>query len=191
MKPQLIVYIHGFSSSGHGTKALLFKERFKNSTFLHPSLSYIPNLAISTLENIIESFNNQYEILLMGSSLGGYYSIYLSQKYQLRAVLINPAVASHATLKKYAGLNPSFFDGSKFEMQASHLEFLQTLEVQEVKNQNNILLLLQKGDEVLDYKNALNKFPHAQLVLEDGGDHGFCDIEKHFETIERFIHFSK
>lgn len=184
---QLIIYIHGFSSSGHGTKALLFKEHFKEHLFLNPSLSYAPQLAISTLENIIETFQNTYEIILMGSSLGGYYTLYLSQKYQLKAILINPAVRSGETLKKYAGLNPSFFDGSKFEMTDSHLAYLHTLEVQNVSNQENILLMLQSGDEVLNYKEALEKLPDAQLLLEEGGDHGFCDIEKHFLVIDQFL----
>ena len=186
-KEKLIIYIHGFASSGNGTKAQLFKQHFKDITYLNPSLSHIPQLAIETLENIISAFQAHYEIILMGSSLGGYYTLYLSQKYHLRAILINPAIKSHATLKKYEGLNPSFFDGSRFEMTLKHLEFLHTLECQEVHAQEKILLLLQKGDAVLDYKDALNKLPKVNIVLEEGGDHGFCDIEKHFERIDSFL----
>ena len=49
----MIIYIHGFGSSGHGGKATLFKDQFKEEIIL-PSLSYVPSLAIHTLEQLIE-----------------------------------------------------------------------------------------------------------------------------------------
>ncbi|MEN8717249.1 MAG: YqiA/YcfP family alpha/beta fold hydrolase, partial [Sulfurovum sp.] len=49
----MILYIHGFGSSGHGGKASLFREYFEDEVIV-PSLSYVPNLAIDTIEQIIE-----------------------------------------------------------------------------------------------------------------------------------------
>lgn len=54
-----------------------------------------------------------YNITLIGSSLGGFYSIYLAQKYNLKAILINPSIESHKTLKTYVGEHTNF-DGSKY-----------------------------------------------------------------------------
>ena len=45
------------------------------------------------------------------------------------------------------------------------------------------LLLLQKGDDVLDYREAMEKIPNAQLVLEEGGTHPFEGIERCFERV--------
>ena len=45
----MIIYIHGFGSSGEGHKAKQFREYFKDDGFIAPSLSYIPDLAIKTL----------------------------------------------------------------------------------------------------------------------------------------------
>ena len=184
---KLYIYIHGFASSGQGGKAQLFKTHYKDEHYLCPSLSYVPALAIDTLENIIESFHKSYEIILLGSSLGGFYSLYLSQKYDLRAVLINPAMVSFDTLGRYEGFNTNFFDGSQFEMRAEHLDFLRMLYIDEIENQSKLLLMLQKGDEVLDYRLALKRLDRAAVILEEGGNHSFDGIEAHFETIDAFI----
>ena len=96
----MIIYIHGFGSSGHGGKASLFREYFEDEV-IAPSLSYVPNLAIDTLEQLIEMLLEKGETVgLVGSSLGGYYSIYLANKYDLKAVLINPAIYPYKTLDK-------------------------------------------------------------------------------------------
>ncbi|MBU1667704.1 esterase [bacterium] len=184
----MIIYIHGFGSSGLGGKANQMREYFKSKgiPFIAPSLSYVPELAISTLEELINSYN---DVTLIGSSLGGYYSIYLAEKYKLKAVLINPAVQSAKTLKRavdLTGYAPNFYDGSSFGWNASHLEMLQKYAVDEVTS-DDYLLLLQTGDDVLDYREATAKIPQAITIIEEGGTHPFEEIERHFETIETFL----
>lgn len=182
----MIIYIHGFGGSGEGSKAKAFREYFKSldEGFIAPSLSYIPELAIKTLEELIESYKD--EVKLIGSSLGGFYTIYLAQKYELKGVLINPSIFPCETLKKLIGYAPSFYDDSSFEFRESHIKMLKNYKADEV-NQNNFMLLVQKGDEVLDYKEAVNKFVNASVVTEEGGSHGYDHIERHFERIREFI----
>lgn len=50
-----------------------------------------PAETVEQLEKLIQSLNSK-ELMLMGSSLGGYYATYLSDKYNGPAALINPAV---------------------------------------------------------------------------------------------------
>lgn len=59
--------------------------------------------------------NNHYDITLVGSSLGGYYSLYLSQKYGLKAVLINPCLEPHNIIKLFLGENKNS-DGSTYTL---------------------------------------------------------------------------
>ncbi len=184
----MIIYIHGFGSAGQGGKANLFREYFKSKgqPFIAPSLSYVPELAISTLEELINSYD---DVQLIGSSLGGYYAIYLAEKYGLKAVLINPAVQSSKTLKRAVNLQgkaPNYYDGSSFEWNENHLEMLKAYSVERVES-DSYLLLLQKGDDVLDYREAMEKIPNAQLVLEEGGTHHFEGIERYFERVEGFL----
>ncbi len=183
----MILYIHGFGSSSESFKAKLVKEYFKKEGVLAPSLSYIPDLAIGTLEDIIKFFQNKGErIFLMGSSLGGFYAMYLSEIYSLKAVLINPAVKAPESLKRAIPQAISYYDGSRFEWNENHIKMLQKYDVTPA-NQKDLLLMLQKGDEVLDYKEALEKLKDANLILEEGGSHHFEGFKNHFKTIEDFF----
>jgi len=76
----MILYIHGYGGHGLGVKSSQLREYCKTQgvDFLAPSLSYIPDLALQTLEEIIE--NIQGGVTLVGSSLGGFYAIYLAHK---------------------------------------------------------------------------------------------------------------
>ena len=181
----MILYIHGFASSGQGAKARLFREycKEKHIKFIAPSLSYIPELAILTLQELIESYDEK--ITLIGSSLGGYYALYLAKKYALNAVLINPSIYPYETLKKVEKYPANFYDGATFEWNGQHIESLKAYEVNDV-NAVKSLLLLQKGDVTLDYKEALNKLPNAEIILEEGGSHSFENIQRHFDRITAF-----
>jgi len=184
----MIIYIHGFGSSGLGGKALQFRDYFKEKalSFVAPSLSYVPELAMDTLEQLIESYDE--EVTLIGSSLGGFYAIYLAEKYGLKAVLINPAVDSSKTLKRVLEMGDramNYYDGSDFTWQSSYVEMLKGYRVNEI-NKGEYLLFLQTADDILDYREALEKLPKAQTIVEEGGTHPFEGIERHFELIEAF-----
>ena len=181
----MIIYIHGFGSHGLGSKANAFRNYFKDKkeAFIVPSLSYIPDLAIQTLEELIESYN---DVKLIGSSLGGYYALYLVEKYRLKAVLINPSIYPYVTLKKVLGEAPSFYDESHFSWLPSHLDMLKKYETVPVK-QKNIMLLLQKGDETLDYEEAVKKLPNAKQIVEEGGSHSFDGVERWLVEVEGFL----
>ncbi|SFV52667.1 Putative esterase, fig/349521.5.peg.5248 homolog [hydrothermal vent metagenome] len=51
------------------------------------------------------------------------------------------------------------------------------------------LLLVQKGDDVLDYRDAIKKIPNAKMIIEERGTHQFERIERHFEKIKDFFEF--
>jgi len=67
---------------------------------------------------------------------------------------------------------------------------LQKYRVDEVKN-GEYLLLLQTGDDVLDYKDAVSKLPYAEMIIEEGGTHPFEGIERHFGRISKFFEEQK
>jgi len=181
----MIIYIHGFSSHGLGAKANAFREYFKSvgEPFIAPSLSYIPELAIETLAELIHSYDTVH---LIGSSLGGFYALYLAQRYHLKAILINPSISPHITLKRVLGETTHFFDLSHFEWNEQHLRMLQKYEVS-ITDERNFLLLLQKGDDLLNYKEALAKLPKAQQIVEEGGSHSFDGIERYFDKSLNFF----
>lgn len=185
----MIIYVHGFASSGFGSKAQKFKEYFEED-IIAPSLSNVPALAIDTLEQLIEAFMNKGEkVSLIGSSLGGFYSLYLANKYNLKAVLINPAVYPWDTLDRYEEVEfvENYFDNSRFEINYSHIQSLKNYEVGTINYPNHILTLLQTDDEVLDYRQAEEKLEDTILEIEEGGNHSFSGIERYFRKIDSFF----
>jgi len=182
----MILYIHGFGSSGFGGKASLMRKKVGDSV-LAPSLSPIPKLALDTLEQIIQlALKHKEKVGLIGSSLGGYYAAYLADKYNLKAVLINPSIRPYNTLAKYIGLNHSYFDFSNYEFTQKHINALKDYEVINPKVEN-FMLLLQTGDTVLDYKQAEQKFLGANIIIKEGGSHSYDGFENKVDLIKEFL----
>ena len=57
----------------------------------------------------------------------------------------------------------------------------------EEPNVENLFVLLQEGDEVLDYEEAQEFLEGSKMVVEEGGNHSFEGLDRHFEAIKRFF----
>jgi predicted esterase YcpF (UPF0227 family) len=177
-----LIYIHGFGSCGVGEKSKKIKNFFDFQT-LTPNLPPSPKEAINVLDSIITP-----DSILIGSSLGGYYAMYLAEKYALIAILINPSLKPYKTLKPYIGLQYRFCDNKPFYWKKEYLKELKTFKVK--PKRGKYLVLLQSKDEVLNYKKTLKKFknlPNAKVIIEYGGNHRFENIEDYLCMIENFI----
>lgn len=176
-----LLYIHGFASSGHSHKVQVLRQHFEE--VYAPSLSHIPQLALETLEQFVDAMDDPP--LLLGSSLGGFYALYLSQRLSLPAVLINPVVKLTPEIEQLKGLHPNYFDNSRFEFTEAHLQSLHQY-LCPAPRSDRLLLMLQMGDEVLDHQQTLQQLPGAQQLIELGGDHSFRGFENHMQAIRQF-----
>jgi len=176
----MILYIHGFKSCGQGNKSRVLKEYFKDAVI--EQFDREPKEAIKFLENIIK--NNPID-LIVGSSLGGYYAIYLSEKFNKKCVLINPSIKPYITLLPYIGKNRRFCDNFEFLWKSEYIKELIDINVQKL-TLKNYLVLLQSKDEILNYQESLNLFMGAKVVVEFGGNHRFENIEDYLLMIENF-----
>ena len=182
----MLLYIHGFGSSGKSGKAMLIRKRLADGV-IAPSLPPIPELAVDTLEQIVACMQRCDEpFAFAGSSLGGYYAAYLADKYKTKAVLINPSVKPYRTLASHIGFNHSYYDFSDYEFTQKHIDSLRKYDVSD-PDPSQFLLLLQTGDEVLDYREAVEKFQGAHIDIEEGGSHGYEDFERKIPLIVDFL----
>lgn len=191
----MLIYIHGFNSSPESFKANLLRKYAASMNFtdkfLVPDLSSIPSVAIQQLEKLIQEHATQAKsrgspICLIGSSLGGYYATWLAEKYGFRAVLINPAVRPFELFEDYLGVNRNIYSGVEYELTSEHLQQLVEIEVKEITHPDRYLLLLQTGDEILDYKIAIDKYAAVPSIVEEGGGHEFMEFDRHLETVLAF-----
>jgi predicted esterase YcpF (UPF0227 family) len=177
----MIVYIHGFASCANSNKTKTLKNYFGDivSINLPPS----PLKAVKELERFVKA-----DTVFIGSSLGGYYAIYLAEKYGLKSILINPSLKPYKTLKKYVGIQYRYCDNKPFNWKKEYLKELKKLKTK--PKRGKYLVLLQSKDEILNYKKALKKFknrPNAKVVVEYGGNHRFENLEEYLCMIEKFI----
>ena len=95
----MIIYLHGFNSSSSSSKAQLCKKYLNDKGISDKIL--IPDLPLSTdkVVNLIEILISENEIVgFIGSSMGGFYSCYFANKYNVKGVYINP-VEENTTFK--------------------------------------------------------------------------------------------
>ncbi len=186
-----VLYLHGFNSSPQSMKALqtkaYFSKNFPDINFYSPQLASSPEKVIKQLEDLLENSNNEDEQwFFIGSSLGGYFSTYLSEKYHRKTVLINPAVKPFELMSDYLGEQTNPYTGEVYQVEQHFIESLKNLE-QKLISKNNYLVMVQTGDEVLDYQQATEKYDNCQLIVQRGGDHSFIGYSKMLPKIAMFF----
>jgi uncharacterized protein len=184
----VIVYLHGFNSSPQSHKAQLLArfmvERGLGERLACPALPPLAADAIGAIEACMAQHAGS-RFCLLGSSLGGYYATYLAEKHGLKAVLINPAIEPHVGLRAYLGEQRNLHTGEPYPLTEAHLRDWQRLWVPSI-TPSRYLLVVETGDEVLDYREALARYRGAQQVVVQGGDHSLRSFARHLPRILAF-----
>jgi predicted esterase YcpF (UPF0227 family) len=176
----VIVFIHGFGSCGWGEKSLRLRGFFGLEWVLAPDLPFHPEQAVAQLQRLIARYPVD---ALIGSSLGGFYATALNASDPLPTVLINPVVRPHELLSGYQGLQRRWCDGARFEVQEPYLEALIRLQRDRLGTDERYLVLLQQGDETLDYRQAAEYYRDKEVVEIPGGSHRFDQFEQQLPRI--------
>lgn len=188
-QPKHIVYVHGFLSSSQSQKACLLEQWLKKHqlpiTYHTPCLSDHPTAAMDQLCELLENLGPATG--LVGSSLGGFYTTWLAERYGLCGVIINPAVQPHRLIRNYLGEQQNPYTGARFTLTEADLDCLRSLVVPSLQRPDKLLVMLQAGDETLDYREAVTEYAHSPQLLEQGGDHRFMGFERHLPDIVRFL----
>jgi len=183
----MLIYIHGLNSSPASFKANLLKRRLESmgrgAGFLAPALPDRPSAAAAMLEAEVAK---RPDAALVGSSLGGFYATWLAEKHGLRAVLVNPAVRPSAGLRQYLGPQQNLYSGARYELTQAHLDELAAMEVAAITRPERYLLMVETGDEVLDYRQAVKRYRGCRQMVIEGGDHGFSDFDDYLDTVLEF-----
>ena len=190
MKTQKLLYLHGFNSSPQSHKAQLVTQYMSDNECLDqlicPQIPAVPEEAKQFLEQLVEETLEKHLLNFVGSSLGGYYATYLAEKYTGSATLINPSVKPYETLRAYLGENKFYFDEGVWEFDETHIQQLEVMKVGGITEAERYLVLLQTGDETLDYREAESKYKDSHCIIEQGGDHAFVDLERFIPKIMQF-----
>ena len=189
-----IVYLHGFRSSPASVKATALAAAVAALPAairprLHvPALEFAPAQAIAGVERWVREHVPApgSALTFVGSSLGGFYATHLAEETGARAVLINPAIRPYDDLAAYAGTQTNLYTGATFVVAPAHFDELRALAVPRITRPARYFLLVQSGDEVLDWREAVAFYGGAWQYVESGGDHSFQRFETAIPAILRF-----
>ena len=184
-----ILYFHGFKSSSKSSKAQSLKnfiaKNTKNTKIIIPDLDDNFQNAHNQIEELIRLSGSN--IVFMGSSLGGYFASYFSQKLKKKAVLINPAVHPLKDFEVHLGENENYSSGNKFNISSKEISFIRTLSYKKLPIPNDLLILLESGDEILKYNKSASYFSGAYIDIVFGGNHSYSSFKSKFHKIQKFL----
>jgi predicted esterase YcpF (UPF0227 family) len=189
--PTHLLYLHGFRSS-----PLSFKARRLHAWMAThrpdvqgwcPQLPPSPAAAIAMVEAGIAGWP-KVSTVIVGSSLGGFYATVLAERHGCPALLLNPAVDPARDLAAYIGEQVAFHDPEQhFFFRAEYVGELQALTPPAITRPGRYGAVIAKGDEVLDWREMVGRYPGATLRLLEGGDHALSDFDDHLPFVTSFL----
>ena len=193
----MIIYLHGFRSAPTSVKSTALRRHMEvrglASAFWCEQLPVSPAAAISLIEERIDRCRRESEHAptLVGSSLGGFYATWLAEKHDLKAVLVNPAVVAPVSLEAWIGPQDNLYTGERFDFTRTHIDELRALDLSHLERPQRFWLLVETGDEVLDYRDAVRRYAGARQTVLEGGDHGFSHWNDYLDEILAFAGISQ
>ncbi|MEZ0370034.1 MAG: YqiA/YcfP family alpha/beta fold hydrolase [Candidatus Sericytochromatia bacterium] len=178
-----VLYIHGFNSAGFGAKTDALRAAFGAGSVINPSLPPQPAAAMQLLDYLVGHLAGP-DLLILGSSLGGFYALNLALKHPVTTVLVNPAVRDVAPGLAYAlGSVNNYKTGESYTWSEADLEALGDLELADTdwpRLQGHVRAYLDAGDEVLPAPQ-IAAFLESQGIpvrLFPGGSHPFEHMDE-------------
>ncbi len=189
-----ILYLHGFRSSPKSFKAQMLaghiaqlKQQGAHLTWACPQLPPSPAEAWSLMQQITAAWPTDTMVVL-GSSLGGFYATVLAEHRGCRAGVINPAIEPARDLARYIGEQTSFHDPQDhFFFRAEFIDEFKALARYPITRPERYWALIAKGDEVLDWQEMSARYQGAHLTLLEGSDHAVSDFDQHMPALLRWL----
>ena len=210
-----IIYIHGLDSDANSTKGLLLErycqQHHPSINVLRPDLNKSPVQVFEQLVSLIETLDsnenkevrnikdisNHKNTVLIGSSLGGYFSTLVSNHTGCPVLLLNPSTQPHITLQRFSDDN--LLDSKDrpltdkvlhktaggWSITQSDLQWFADHQLSEVNYPEKIAVFIKEGDELLnpELSKAFYQKQGSVVTLQAGGDHRFSDFDKQLPNI--------
>ena len=185
-----LLYLHGFRSSPQSTKARMVAQavtrRHPDVLFWCPQLPPSPREAMALVAAGIAGWPGS-RMAVIGSSLGGYYASWVAGRKRCASVLLNPAVYPARDLVQYIGEQSSWHQPEDhFWFREEYIAELQALDLRASAPAGRELLVAAQGDEVLDWREMVARYPQAEQIVLEGSDHALSGFEALLDRVLGF-----
>ena len=177
----MIVYLHGFGSTGNSKKVDALIEKFGADNVFAPDLPIDPvEVAKLVGDKILDWYhsNKEGKLVFVGTSLGAFYASFFAHTFDAPAVIVNPSVRPNESLKDHIGRNVNYHTKEEFWLSIAHLEELKNMRNYLTNNYKGVLihLFVAKDDEVIPSHEMLNWYQYtASTHIEETGGHRFAE----------------
>jgi predicted esterase YcpF (UPF0227 family) len=193
----MIIYLHGLNSAGSSGKAAVLRASLPGIQLISPT--YPAHTAAKAVENlsqvlrpVIEDERNADEPLVMvGSSMGGFYGAWLAPRLQCQhLVMINPALQPWKLLQQVVGWQFNQALDERYYLSSEMVAATREYAVEPTPEGVPTTLLLDKGDELIDYRVAEGIYRGiGDAHCFEGGSHTFVHMQEAVVVIKE-IHDS-
>jgi len=187
-----LLYLHGFRSSPQSAKARWMAgwvaTHRPDLAWACPQLPPSPAAALDCIRTLTAGWPAATTGVI-GSSLGGFYATIVAESLGCRAVVVNPAVDPARDLASHIGRQTLYHAADEsFDFRADHVDELRAMTPpRPLAHPANILAIVAKGDEVLDWREMTSRYAQGPLKLIAGSDHGLTDFESHVPDLLRHL----
>ena len=207
-----VIYIHGLDSDANSTKGRLLEDYCRqyhpDITVLRPDLNKTPDKVFSQILSLIKSLDNKNtedselessNTVLVGSSLGGYFSTLFSNHTGCPALLLNPSTQPHITLQRFAdnlalkddvkeeGLSSQIFHSTAggWDITDADFQWFASHQLSTINYPDKVSVLIKQGDELLnpELSKHFYKEQAVTVTVQAGGDHRFSDFAEQLPIV--------
>lgn len=152
-------------------------------TWWCPQLPPSPREAMALIGAGIERWPKD-RMAVVGSSLGGYYATRVAHDTGCRTALLNPAVDTARDLSQYIGEQTTWQNPAEsFYFKPEYIDELRAIHCGPLPHPERIFALIAKGDEVLDWREMVARYPGSKIRLLEGSDHALSDFAEHMDEV--------
>ena len=214
-----LIYIHGLDSDANSTKGLLLEtycqQHHPDINVLRLDLNQSPAQVFNHLVSLVENANNDEtkntkgaqsyasNTVLVGSSLGGYFSTLVSNHTGCAALLLNPSTQPHITLQRFADGSVSADNAKEalledyvlhstaggWDITNADLQWFAEHQLLVVNHPDKVAVLIKEGDELLNPELAKTFYQAqgAMVTVQAGGDHRFSDFDEQLPMVLKLL----
>ena len=186
-----LLYLHGFRSSPQSNKSRQMADHVASAhpkvRWWCPQLPPSPRDAAALIAAGVANWP-RHTMAVVGSSLGGYYASWVAQLARCKSVMINPAVNPARDLEHCIGEQSAWHEPDEvFYFKPEYISELRQLDTRQLSAAAPEMVLIAQGDEVLDWREMSERYPHALQLVQEGGDHALSNFEEYLPRVKEFL----
>lgn len=153
-----VVYIHGYGSSPASDTAQQLKHAFPTEKFLCPQIDHSadPDKIKAQLDKLAKTLDKHDDVIIVGSSAGGFWADYLGSVYRFKTVLVNPSLRPATNYRKY-NLPDAYYD--KYEKLQTWLQ---------THSHHHMVAFVGDKDEVVPLNHVQTKYKKPIMLKGEG-----------------------